>query len=119
MAEDQTGPDRLAVLWTSGDRDVALKTAFMYALNSKRRGWWRDVSLIVWGPSADLLAQDEELQDVLGSLREEGVELLACKACADQYGVSDTLGELGVDVKYMGQPLTGLLKDPSWRVISV
>jgi hypothetical protein len=32
-------PDELVVLWTSGDREVALKMAFMYTFNCKRFKW--------------------------------------------------------------------------------
>ena len=47
-------PDELIVLWTSGDREVALKMAFMYTLNSKRFDWgWKEVTLVVWGPSCE------------------------------------------------------------------
>lgn len=34
---------------------------------------------------------DLELQAELDELKTSGVELLACKACADRYGVSDKL----------------------------
>ena len=101
----------LVLVWTSGDRESALKMAFMYAGNSMKRGWWESVVLVVWGPSARLLAGDEGLQQELAKLRHEGVVLEACKACADSYGVSQELEELGVEVKYMGEPLTGYLKD--------
>jgi hypothetical protein len=40
-----------------------------------------------------------------------GVELLACKACADSYGVYPSLEALGIEVKYMGEPLTSYLKN--------
>jgi len=103
-------PSRLGVLWTSGDRDVALKMVFMYTLNAKRRAWFDEVQLIVWGPSSKLLSVDEELQREVAQMREAGVELVACKACADSYGVSEKIEELGVEVKYMGQPLTEMLK---------
>jgi hypothetical protein len=33
-----------------------------------------------------------------------------CKACADQLGVTDALKNLGIEVKYWGEPLTELLK---------
>ncbi len=39
-----------------------------------------------------------------------GVEFVACKACADSYGVSEKLEALGIEVKYMGMPLTDMLK---------
>ena len=101
---------RLGVLWTSGDRDVALKMVFMYTLNAKRRGWFDEVRLIVWGPSSKLLSEDDELQTEVAKMGEAGVELVACKACADMYGVSNRLESLGIDVKYMGVPLTEQLK---------
>ncbi|TCO70689.1 hypothetical protein, partial [Marinisporobacter balticus] len=54
--------DKLVVLWTSGDREVAFKMVFMYTLNAKLKGWWKDVTLIVWGPSSKLLSEDAEVQ---------------------------------------------------------
>lgn len=103
--------DSLVVLWTSGDREVALNMVFMYTLNAKRRKWWEEVRLIVWGPSAKLLSEDQELQGEILQMREAGVVLEACKACADRYGVSADLEQLGIDVRYMGIPLTEYLKE--------
>lgn len=110
-------PSRLAVLWTSGDREVALKVTFMYTLNAKRQGWFDEVTLIVWGPSSRLLAGDPELQEQVRQMKEEGVTLVACKACADSYGVSEKLEALGIEVKYMGVPLTEMLKG-DWKVLT-
>ncbi len=110
--------DKLAVLWTSADKEVAQKMVFMYTKNSRLRDWWGQVRLIVWGPSAKLLATDQDLQEELEELKQAGVELQACKACADQYGVSEKLAELGVEVIFMGQPLTSYLKG-DWEVLSV
>ena len=105
MADNQ-----LVVLWTSGDRDVALKMAFMYTYNSKVKGWWPEVSLIVWGPSANLLAEDDELQEYMRRIIAAGIDVMACQACTDSYGVSAKLAAMGIDVKYMGQPMTHFLK---------
>ena len=110
MTENPAKPEKLFVIWSSGDREVATKMVFMYTLNAKRRGWWNDISLIVWGPSAKLVSQDKELQAKIKEIKDAGVELMACKACSDSYGVSDTLEELGIHVKYMGEPLTQILK---------
>jgi hypothetical protein len=82
----------------------------MYTLNAKLKGWWNDISLIVWGPSAKLVSEDKGLQAGIKKIKEAGVELMACKACSDIYGVSDSLEALGIEVKYMGEPLTQLLK---------
>ena len=101
----------LVVLWTNGDREVALKMVFMYTLNAKLKGWWEEVILIVWGPSAELLSRDEELREKIGQMKEAGVVLEACKACADLYGVSADLEALGIAVRYMGVPLSEYLKE--------
>jgi hypothetical protein len=44
-------------------------------------------------------------------MKEAGITLEACKACADLYEVSDELAGLGVDVKYMGDVLTSYIKE--------
>ncbi len=103
--------DRLVVLWTSGDRDVAMNMVFMYALNAKLAGWWEDVTFIVWGPSARLLSGDAELQAELEKMKKAGIVLEACIACSERYGVTEKLRELGVDVKGMGKPLTAYIKE--------
>ncbi len=103
-------PDTLCILWTSGDPDVALKMVFMYANAAKQNGWWNQVELIVWGPSAKLASENKEIRESLTKLIKAGVKTEACKACTDQYGVSEKLAKLGIDVKYMGVPLTEILK---------
>lgn len=104
-------PSRLVVVWTSGDREVALKMVFMYTYNAQKNGWWDTIRFIVWGPSSKLLAQDTELQEYIQRMKKVGVELFACKACADLYGVSDKLAKLGLEVKYIGQDPTSMLQD--------
>ena len=102
--------DKLVILWTSGDRDVALKMVFMYTYNAKKNNWWDDITLVVWGPSAKLLTEDEELQEQLQRIIDAGVSVRACKGCADQYGVSDKLEELGITVLYIGKEFTDYIR---------
>jgi len=109
MKEEKT-EDHLLIVWTSGDPDVAHKMVFMYAYNAQKNGWWKQVSLLVWGPSAKLSSEDPKIQESLKQMKEQGVELLACKGCADQYGVSTKLEEFGIEVKYTGTYLTDFLK---------
>ena len=106
----------LVVIWSSGDREVALKATFMYTFNAKKQGWLDDVILIVWGPSAKLLSEDDELQEYVKKMMDTGVSVEACKACSDMYGVSDDLVKLGVDVRYMGIPLTSYIKDGAYVI---
>jgi hypothetical protein len=108
----------MVLLWTSGDAEVAEHMAFMYAENALKKGWWKHVSFIIWGPSAKLMAENEHLQSLLPNLLEAGVVTAACKACADRYGVGEKLETLGIDVIYMGDPLTKLLKSGR-KILSV
>ena len=110
--------NKLAVLWTSGDPDVAEKMGFMYTLNAKKQGWFEEVVLIVWGPSAKLLAENKMLQDYVKRMQDAGVKVEACIACARMYGVDDNLLALDIDVKGMGIPLSNYLKD-GWRTLSL
>lgn len=114
----KTKPKKLAVLWTSADREVALNMVFMYSLNAKKKGWFDEVKLIVWGPSAGLLANDTELREYLTEMIEVGVEVIACKACADSYSASDKLTKLGVNVFYVGEAFTEILKS-DYKLLSV
>jgi len=109
---------KLLIIWSTGDKGVAKYTAFMYALNSKRMGWWEEVKLIIWGPSGKILVEDLELQKMVKDLMEEGVILQACKGCSDKYDISNKLSELNIDVKYVGEDLTTMLKGNNWAVIT-
>lgn len=103
--------EKLVIIWTSGDRDVAIKMIFMYAYNAKKYKWWDDITLIVWGPSAKLITEDEELQDYMHKIIDSGISVKACKGCSDQYGVSEKLAELGIIVKYIGKEFTDYIKE--------
>jgi len=118
MEDQQEEPSKLVVLWTSGDRETALKMVFMYTLNAQKQEWWDEVTLIIWGPSAELSGVDSEIQKSLTDMKKAGVKLQACQACSDPYGVTKKLESLGVEVKYMGEPLTGYLKKPDTKVVT-
>jgi len=103
--------NKLAVVWTSADKEVAEKMVFMYAYNAAKFGWWDEINFIIWGPSSKLLSEDKDLQEYILKMKEVGVNVYACKACADMYKVSDKLSEIGIEVKYMGKPLTQYLQE--------
>jgi len=108
---------RLAVVWSSGDPEVAYRVCFMYTHNAKKQGWFDEVLLVVWGPSSRLLAADKDLQAAVKAMMADGVQVQACVACANSYGVSDRLRDLGIEVRGMGPPLTEMLKS-DWRVLT-
>lgn len=114
----ENNSNNLAVLWTSGDPDLAEKMAFMYTYNAKKQGWFDEVVLIVWGPSAKLLSENKMLQDYVKKMQDAGVKVEACMACARMYEVDGKLQELGIDVKGMGVPLSNYLKE-GWKTLSL
>jgi hypothetical protein len=105
-----TPSDTLVVLWSSGDPEVAEKACLMYTHAAKRSNWFKEVILIVWGPSEKLLAENVKLKEKVASMKKDGVIVEACVACANMYGVAGELKVCQVDVKGMGVPLTRYLK---------
>jgi len=107
----------LGIIWSSADPEVATHMLFMYAHNSIKRGWWQEVRLIVWGPSAKLLVKNVELQKKIKEMAVDGVDVWACKACADKYAISDDLENLGINVVFVGELFTQMLQT-DWKVIT-
>jgi len=110
-------PSRLVVLWTSGDPDVAHRVCLMYAHAAHRAKWFDQVRLIVWGPSARLLAGDKDIQAKVKKMMADGMKVQACVVCADSYGVSGRLREMGIEVKGMGKPLSDYIH-AGWKVLT-
>jgi hypothetical protein len=117
--QDHAEPNRLAIVWTSGDPDVAHRMTLMYANGAKKQGWFDEVRLVIWGPSQRLVVADKDIRAYIERLIEAGVIVQACLACADSYGIADDLRAIsGVEVKYMGQSLSDFLKSDEWHVIT-
>jgi hypothetical protein len=107
---DSEGPDKLVVVWTSDDPYVAERVALMYTHAAKTAGWFNEVTLIIWGPSAKLSAENIKVQEKLKSMQNDCVVIEACIVCANEYGVTDELKNLDFVVKGMGKPLSDYLK---------
>ena len=65
---------------------------------------------MLWGPSAKLLAQDEELQEKVRLVQKSGVKFNACVVCTDDYGVSKRLQEMDIELIHTGEILTQALQ---------
>lgn len=102
--------DHLYILWTTDNPVTAQKMVLMYAGNSLLKGWWENVTVILWGAADQLAATDPAIQSRMKELQEMGVHFTACKACAEGLGTADQLKSLGVEVRYWGESLTQLLK---------
>ena len=99
----------LYVLWTNDNLITADKMVFMYTINSLIHGWWKEVTLIIWGATAKLVSENKDIQKKIKEALDAGVHVTACKACADQLGVTERFEKLNIEVKYWGIPLTEIL----------
>jgi hypothetical protein len=100
---------KLNVLWTTGEKDVALRMVFVYLMDAKANGWWDEINLIIWGPSAKLVGENRLIRQELDLLMQSGITVEACKACTDSYKVTGLLTKLGISIHFMGEPLTEYL----------
>ena len=102
--------EKLNILWTTDNKDTIFNMLSMYATNSVKNNWWDEVNLIIWGASAKLVGIDTQVQTEVMEMIARGVKIEACKACSDDFGVTEKLVQLGINVRYMGKPLTEYLK---------
>ena len=102
--------DKLFILWTNADVITSEKMVMMYATNCLLKGWWKEVTVILWGAPSKLAAENEMIQEKIKLAIHAGVEFTACKKCADLLGVTETLNAMGVETIYWGEGLTEILK---------
>ncbi|MEG0949147.1 MAG: hypothetical protein RR212_05990 [Bacteroidales bacterium] len=102
---------KLTVLWTSGEKDVALKVVLRYIDNALEKKTWQEIDLIIWGPSVQLAGDDETIKLKLESLMQRGLKAKACIVCAEEYGVAPVLEKMGVTLSMVGEELTHIIQD--------
>ena len=102
--------ERLNILWTNSDEIMFDKMVAMYARNAKINGWWNEITVLIWGSTAKLAANSELVELRIRELLQVGVNVVACKACSDSLGTTDKLQNMGINVKYLGEELTRILK---------
>ncbi|MGL4293277.1 MAG: DsrE family protein [Bacteroidales bacterium] len=99
------------MLWTSGEKDVALKVVLRYIENALDKQVWKDVELLIWGPSVQLAGDDENVKVKLDALIKRGLKAKACVVCAEEYGVTKSLEDMGVELSLVGDELTHIIQD--------
>lgn len=103
--------DKVFILWTNDNLMTSKEMVLMYAKNSLIFDFWKEVTVIIWGATAKLVAENEEIQLIVKECIDQGVKFVACKACAQNVNAQYKLEKLGVDVFYTGTYLTKLIKD--------
>ena len=103
--------NKLFVLLSSGDEEVALEVGLIYPLNAAKNKWMDEVKLIIFGPSEKTAAYSPRILEKLKELQAAGIEVMACKWCADRMNVTDILEKAGIKVIYVGTVISDLIKD--------
>jgi hypothetical protein len=106
-----TNETHLHILWANADPVTSEHMVLMYAKGALTFQWWEKVTVIIWGATSKLVAENADIQAGLASARELGVEFSACESCADNLGTKAALRNLGLDVRRWGPPLTELIKN--------
>ncbi|MFI3251904.1 MAG: DsrE family protein [bacterium] len=102
--------EKLNILWINDNKHTVKYLLGMYTTNSIKNNWWDNITIIIWGGSNELIKNDVEVQELIIEMKSKGVVLEACKVCADNIGTTELLLNLGVDVKFMGAPMTQYIK---------
>ncbi len=109
---------KLFMIITSADSHVITDVALMYGPNSIKHGWMQEGVFIFWGPAQKTILDDSvvglKVKELIGK---EKVQVWACKACSDMYGVSKKLEDLGITVKYVGEDVSNMIKQ-GWHCLT-
>eukprot|EP01155_Anaeramoeba_flamelloides_P017362 Anaeramoba_flamelloidesa567232_50.p2 GENE.a567232_50~~a567232_50.p2 ORF type:complete len:121 (-),score=6.99 a567232_50:417-779(-) len=108
---DKMNKANLYILWTNDNPVTAEHMVMMYSKNALLRNWWDEVTVIIWGATSTLVAENQNIQKLIKEVQESGVKFSGCLACANNLGTTEKLKELGIEVKLWGEPLTELIKN--------
>jgi len=103
--------NELFVLWTNADLMTSEHMVMMYITNAIKRGWWEKITLIVWGATSKLVAENEDIQLRIRDAQDLGIHVSACIACARNLGTTEKLQELDIELISWGVPLTEIIKE--------
>ena len=102
--------NKLNILWTNDSILTAEHMLFMYSTYSKQTNLWDEVNIIIWGATAKLTGENKNIQELITKAQSVGVKFYACKACAEEFNVVEILENLDIEVIYMADPLTDIIK---------
>lgn len=103
--------NKVFAIITDSDREQALEVSLVYPMNCAKNKWLDEVKVIFFGPSEKLAAFDIQVQEKIKQMKGYGVEVLACKWCADRMGITQQLEAQGITVVFVGPIISHLIKD--------
>lgn len=106
--------NKLNILWTNDNIDTSEHMVMMYSIAAKEKGFFDDVTVIIWGATAKLVGTNTKIQESVKRAMAAGVEFKACIACATKLDVVDEINALGIELELMGAPLTNIIKEEEY-----
>jgi len=103
--------NKVFAIITDSDREQALEVGLVYPTNCARYKWLDEVKVIFFGPSEKLAAYDIQVQERVKEMKDRGIEVFACKWCADRMGITPQLEAQGITVVYVGPIISQFIKD--------
>jgi hypothetical protein len=101
----------LTILWTNTDITTAQLMVMTYSRTCMLARLWDKITVVMWGTTVRLMAENENLQEYYRMAAHAGVKFSACLTCAQQFRVIDKLTALGVEVIPWVDPFTVLLQE--------
>lgn len=102
--------DELLIVWSTENKETIMNMILLYAYNAKVKGWFDEVTLLVWGASQQVLSEDEDIKARVSEMKEAGVNIIACKKCCENMYIEEQLQSCGVEIFYTGEFLSEWLK---------
>lgn len=99
---------KLLIIVSTGETEKAV-TAMMYVINSLSNKWMEDVKLFIFGPAEKLLVNHQQFREMVQDFLDMNQQVVACRALADEQGISDRLAKQGVTVDYVGAKISDLI----------
>jgi len=98
------------ILWTTDNKETSINMVLLYAHNAKLKAWMEEVTILVWGASQKLIAEDKEIQEKVKKMIKDGVKVVACLKCADNMEITESLNSCNIDIFYTGEYLSTWIK---------
>lgn len=103
--------NKLHILWTNDNVLTAKHMLLLYASKTLEFKLWDEVTIIIWGASSKLVAENKQIQQLIADAQKTGVKFSSCIKCAEDLGTTQALLDQDIELIAWGKPLTELIKN--------
>ena len=96
----------LLIHWATDNKDSSMNMVLLYAYNAKRKEFWDEITLLIWGASQNLVKNDQEVSNKVKEIVDIGVKVIACQHCAKEQNTTEALESCNIDIFLTGAFLT-------------